>query len=77
MKDLVTRNKELEDQILEQLEVLELCQHTIKSLRAYCWSAGYMRAASLRLLADILGRPDAQARLHSPHRRRRFCSRAE
>lgn len=72
MKDLVTRNKELEDQVFELLEVLELCQRAIHSLTAYCWSAGYMRAASLGHLADILGRPDTQAQLQSPHRRRRF-----
>ncbi len=72
MKDLVTRNKELEDQVFELLEVLELCQRTINSLSAYCWSTGYMRGATLHNLANILGRPDMQARLHSPHRRRRF-----
>jgi hypothetical protein len=64
MKDLVTRNKHLEDQVFELLEVLEPCQRTINSLAAYCWNAGYMRAASLRLLAEILGRPEAQAQLH-------------
>jgi hypothetical protein len=77
MKDLVTRNKELEDQVFELVEVLELCQRSINSLDAYCWSAGYKRAASLRLLADILGRTEVQALLHSPHRRRRFQGSAD
>jgi hypothetical protein len=77
MKDLVTRNKELEDQVFELLEVLELCQRTINALRAYCWSAGYMRATTLHNLADILGRPDTQALLHSPHRRRGFSNPTE
>jgi hypothetical protein len=77
VKDLVTRKKELEDQLFEQLEVMGLCQRTIRSLGACCWSAGHTRAASPRLLADILGQPDAQALLHSPHRRRLFCSQAE
>jgi len=77
MKDWVTRNKELEDQVFELLEVLELCQRTINSLGAYCWSAGYKRASSLRLLAEILSRTEMQALLHSPHRRRRFCSRVD
>lgn len=52
--------------------MLELRQRTVNSLRAYYWSAGYMRAASLRRLGEVLDRPDAQAQLYSPHRRRSF-----
>jgi len=74
MKDLVTRNKELETQVFELLEALELCRRTISSLQAYSWGSGYMRGGSLHVLADILDRPEAQAILNAPSHRRRFQS---
>jgi hypothetical protein len=74
MKDLVTRNKELEDQVFELLEVLELCHRTIESLTPYSWSAGYKRGSCLHILPEILEQPWAQASLNATHRRRRFQS---